>query len=124
MSQKVSELECFGGEGTTESGSEEGPLVPWGRIRGTMELTSRERSQERGDRRERGSDGHHLLTSFAHTQLCSVRALCLPTKADNNYHDQLGFSTEGGINYAVILMLFKFFIVSLEKLGEENVCHL
>lgn len=49
MSQKVSELECFGGEGTTESGSEEGPLVPWGRIRGTMELTCRERSQERGD---------------------------------------------------------------------------
>lgn len=47
MSQKGPELECCGREGTTESGSEEGPLVPWGRIRGTIELTSRERSQEK-----------------------------------------------------------------------------
>lgn len=53
MSQKGPELECFGREGTTESGSEEGPLVPWGRIRGTIELTSggghrrRERQTER-----------------------------------------------------------------------------
>lgn len=34
--------------GTTESGPEEGPRVPWGRIRGTIEFTSREGSQERG----------------------------------------------------------------------------
>ena len=37
MSQEVPELEHFGAEGTTESGSEEGPLVPWG-TRGTIEL--------------------------------------------------------------------------------------
>lgn len=49
MNQKVPGLECFGVEATTESGSEEGLLVPWGRIRGTIQLYHQGKSMERGD---------------------------------------------------------------------------